>query len=230
MIKRKKDDRKGFTLVELLISIALFSVLVSVAVGGFVRALRTERQVSAMMSAESNVSIGLEEMTREMRLGYLFCDEPGSQIGSPIVNSACSSWCTVPASSPGNIEPWVCSGGIAFYDSTENNGAGAQVEYFLGDSQNAYAPTSTTLYRLDSSQNIVSGVPEPVPVTGDNIKITNLDFVVFGNFENDQWNPRVTISVGAQPNDNTISWSTADLETTVSARTVDCTVGPSPQC
>ena len=70
----RRTQPAGFTLVELLVTIALFSIIVSIAAGGFVRALRSEREVSAMILSESNVSIALEEMTREMRTGYLFCD------------------------------------------------------------------------------------------------------------------------------------------------------------
>ena len=69
---------KGFTLVELLVAMALFSILMAIAAGGFVRALRSEREVSAMMAAESNVKLALEQMAREMRTGYLFCHDPGS--------------------------------------------------------------------------------------------------------------------------------------------------------
>ena len=99
--EEKKNARRGFTLVEMLVTVALFSILVSVAVGGFVRALRTERQISGMMSTESNASIALEEMTREMRTGYLF----------------------TPLSCSGTQQPQTCAG-IQFF-----NANGQQVTY-----------------------------------------------------------------------------------------------------
>ena len=64
----------GFTLVELLIAIGLFSVVITIAMGGFVRALRSQRQVVALISANSNVSLVMEQMSREMRTGYYFCE------------------------------------------------------------------------------------------------------------------------------------------------------------
>ena len=66
--------------MELLVAVALFSILMSIAAGGFVRALRSEREVSAMMAAESNVNLALEQMAREMRTGYLFCHDPGADV------------------------------------------------------------------------------------------------------------------------------------------------------
>ena len=74
-----------------------------------------------------------------------------------------------------------------------------------------------------------SGVPS-TPITGSNVTITHLTFTLFGNLEGDHWNPRITISIGVQPNDSTVNWTTADLETTVSAREIDCTQGASPSC
>lgn len=82
MIKKKRvaraekrvarAQRGGFTLVELLVAMALFSIAISVAVGGFVRALRTQRQLIALIAANSNASLAIEEIAREMRTGYDF--------------------------------------------------------------------------------------------------------------------------------------------------------------
>jgi prepilin-type N-terminal cleavage/methylation domain-containing protein len=77
------SDRGGFTLVELLVAITLFAIAISVAVGGFVRALRTQRQLISLIAANSNVSLAMEQMAREMRTGKNFnctngaryCDE-----------------------------------------------------------------------------------------------------------------------------------------------------------
>ena len=59
-------------MIELLVAIGLFSVIVAIAVGGFVRALRTERQVTGLLAANSNVSLAVEQMAREIRTGYDF--------------------------------------------------------------------------------------------------------------------------------------------------------------
>lgn len=65
---------QGFTLVELLIAIGLFSIVITIAMGGFVRALRSQRQVVALIAANSNVSLVMEQISREMRTGYYFCE------------------------------------------------------------------------------------------------------------------------------------------------------------
>lgn len=70
--------RKGFTLVELLIAVSIFSIAVAISSGGFVRALRTQRQLIALISANSSVSLAIEQMARAIRTGYGFtCEDPG---------------------------------------------------------------------------------------------------------------------------------------------------------
>lgn len=90
MIKRYKLQvtsytNSGFTIIELLVAIAIFSVVVSVAVGGFVRALRTQRQVVALMAANSNVSLAIEQMAREIRTGRNFT------VNNPFLFTDCGS-------------------------------------------------------------------------------------------------------------------------------------------
>lgn len=65
-------NRRGFTLIELLVAVSLFSIAVSIAAGGFVRALRTQRQLIALISANSSASLAIEQMAREMRTGFGF--------------------------------------------------------------------------------------------------------------------------------------------------------------
>lgn len=64
--------RGGFTLVEILVAIGIFSIVVTIAVGGFVQALKTYRQALAIMAANSNISSALEQIAREIRTGSNF--------------------------------------------------------------------------------------------------------------------------------------------------------------
>jgi prepilin-type N-terminal cleavage/methylation domain-containing protein len=71
--------RSGFTLIELLIAVSLFSIAVAVSVGGFVHALRTQRQLIALISANSSASLAIEQMARAIRTGYSF--KPCTEVG-----------------------------------------------------------------------------------------------------------------------------------------------------
>ncbi len=63
---------KGFTIVELLVAMSLFVVLIGITTGGFIRALRTQRLTVALMAANDNANLTLEQMAREIRTGYNF--------------------------------------------------------------------------------------------------------------------------------------------------------------
>lgn len=60
-------------MVEFIIAIGLFSIVVSIAMGSFVRALRTQRQLISLISSNSNISLAMEQLAREIRTGRDFC-------------------------------------------------------------------------------------------------------------------------------------------------------------
>jgi len=62
-------------MVELLVAIASFVIIISIAVGGFSGALRSQRQSIALLNANYNSSLVLEQMAREIRTGTNFCDQ-----------------------------------------------------------------------------------------------------------------------------------------------------------
>lgn len=205
--------------MELLVAIALFSILVTIGVGGFAKALRTQREVAGLLAAESNASVALEQIAREIRTGDLFCHAPDQTTPSP----TCA--CAPPAQSAyldpgapvavadptllGHLPVWSC-------DALEYvNAAGDTVNYSL---QNG------ALIRT------VNGVPQGI--TGDNVSVRHLAFTLFGNTEGDNWTPRITVEAGvsASSTDPVLQGSVLDIQTTVSARSIDCTQTGITQC
>jgi prepilin-type N-terminal cleavage/methylation domain-containing protein len=195
--------KKGFTLVEVLVAITIFSILVSIGVGGFVRALHTQHQIASLIAAHSDASAAIEQVAREIRTGYLFCNDPNNN-GS--LNATCATYCTV----SGNV--WTCNGFLDFY-----NASGFNVDYKLEGGA------------LERSQSGAGGF---APITGTASHISYLTFTLFGATEGDHWTPRVTLAIGVSPSstDPGISSDVANLETTVTARQIDCTSGGAPSC
>lgn len=74
MAKTFTNVKRGYTLIELTVAMGLFVIVVSIAIGGFVSILRDQRVTAALIAANSNVSLILEQMAREMRTGRDFCD------------------------------------------------------------------------------------------------------------------------------------------------------------
>jgi len=189
--------RGGYLLIELLISITVFSIIVVIAVGSFVNVLRTQRQVAALSAAESNLGIVMEGMAREIRTGYLFCTDADGVT----LDSACG--CSVFGSEK------VCSA-LKFIDADGNN-----IKYSLNTASGV----------LEKS---IDGTAQEV--TGNDVKIQYFNSILFGNTPGDQWNPRVTLTVGIHPKDASLSGNILNLETTVSARQIDCPQGSPSSC
>ncbi len=70
-------QERGSTLVELLISMSIFTVLITVAVGGFIQALSNQRLVLKLMASTDNMSLTLEQIMREVRVSTEFEPETG---------------------------------------------------------------------------------------------------------------------------------------------------------
>ncbi|MEK7162956.1 MAG: four helix bundle protein [Patescibacteria group bacterium] len=67
-----KRRHSGFTIVELMVAMGLFLILMGIATGGFVKAMRTQRAIVGLMEANDNANLVLEQMAREIRTGYNF--------------------------------------------------------------------------------------------------------------------------------------------------------------
>lgn len=63
---------RGFTLIELIVAVTIFIVVVAITSSIFVNSLKTQRQVVALMAANDNASMTLEQMAREIRTGQAF--------------------------------------------------------------------------------------------------------------------------------------------------------------
>jgi prepilin-type N-terminal cleavage/methylation domain-containing protein len=206
MKETRNKERKGFTLVELIVTIAIFTITITIAVGGFTNALRTQREVAALISAESNVSLALEQMTREVRTGYLFCHDPGATTpSSSCADPTTGAACVVSTDAATGDPIWTCNA-INYYNAASN-----EVNYAL---------VKGALVKKDSS---VDG-DAAQSITGSNVSVKYLHFILFGNLEGDHWTPRITIALGltSSSTDPAVENDVFNLETTVSARTIDC--------
>lgn len=223
-----KNKFAGFTLIETIIAIGLFSVLVAIGVGGFTTALRSERQAGSLLGAQSNVSLAVEQMAREIRTGYLFCHAPNDNqdisTGCEPAGQACSvtysSYADPNAPGAGSstenydLPIWTCSA-LQFYNANS-----AQVTYSV---------VNGMLMRADSSEN--NGAAEAI--TNGNVTIKYFKVIMFGNTEGDNWPPRITLALGvaASSSDPVLENNVLNLQTTISARLIDCTTASStPQC
>jgi len=108
--------QKGFTLIEMIVSLGIFSIVAVVALGALIKIISANKKAQTLQSAMTNLNYALESMSREMRMGTNFICK--NEI-SPVINnndqvSSCSNISN-------NADPTI----IAFKSSYKNSKASA---------------------------------------------------------------------------------------------------------
>jgi len=66
--------QSGFTLIEMVVAIAIFSIAIVIVVGIFVASFRAQQKSSAILKAQAEARYALEVMTRKIRDNYINYD------------------------------------------------------------------------------------------------------------------------------------------------------------
>lgn len=69
MKKHITDNQKGFTLIELMVALMLFTIVVLAAVSSLYTVNRASRRVEAMRTVLDNLNFAIESMSRTIRTG-----------------------------------------------------------------------------------------------------------------------------------------------------------------
>jgi prepilin-type N-terminal cleavage/methylation domain-containing protein len=88
MIQDSRKKNKGFTLVEMIVSLALFSVVATVSLGALIKIVSANKKAQTLHATITNLNFALETMSREMRVGtkydcYDFSDPVGPELRNP---------------------------------------------------------------------------------------------------------------------------------------------------
>lgn len=90
-IKQKKENyREGFTLVEIMVAVSIFSIVMMVAIGAVLAIVGANKKAQSLNSVINNLNFAFEGMVRDLRTGYNYeCNgnNPGDCITDPGGNS-----------------------------------------------------------------------------------------------------------------------------------------------
>lgn len=82
-----KKTEKGFTLIEMIVAVFVFTIVVVIASGGLLSVIHANRKAQALKSVMSNLNFAMESMTRSIRTGTRYscggggdCADDGSTI------------------------------------------------------------------------------------------------------------------------------------------------------
>jgi prepilin-type N-terminal cleavage/methylation domain-containing protein len=79
MKKKTFQKNKGFTLIELMVSVTIFSIVVFISMGSIFGIFEANRKSRTLKTVMSNLNLALEGMSKEMRYGSAYhCGTSGT--------------------------------------------------------------------------------------------------------------------------------------------------------
>src|SRR3989344_7817509 len=84
MLLKNLKTKKGFTLVELMVSISLFTIVMTISMGSIFSVFNTNKKSESLRAVMDNLNFTLEAMTRTVRFGTNYhCDVTVGVISVP---------------------------------------------------------------------------------------------------------------------------------------------------
>lgn len=68
-MKYSAHKNKGFTLIEIIVSLGIFAIVATVALGALVKIISANKKAQTILASVTNINYALETMSREMRVG-----------------------------------------------------------------------------------------------------------------------------------------------------------------
>ena len=86
--KNKNNRHKGFTLIEVLVSVSIFAMVMIVATGAVFSVVSANKKTHSIKSVMTNLNFALDSMVRDIRVGSTYsCDLVGDCTGGGAVFS-----------------------------------------------------------------------------------------------------------------------------------------------
>ena len=83
-ISSQKKIAGGFTLVEMIVSVAIFTIVAFVAVGALLKVIDANKKSQSLKTSINNLNFALESLSREMRVGSNYTCISVSSVTVPI--------------------------------------------------------------------------------------------------------------------------------------------------
>ena len=203
----KLKTSQGFTLVELLVASAIFSVVSIVAVGAILTINDANRKTQAIRAVVDNMNFTMESMSRKLRTGSNYhCDPITTGVG-PGGTSVSERPCPIVG---GEVKGATSMAYLSSEDITGNL-QGQVVIYKL---ERPIPCTGTCRGRIITYKKDNNSTPIPVDMTPPEIDVQDLRFYVRTGRK-----PSVLISISGEIKLARANLSTSfNLQTTVSSR------------
>jgi prepilin-type N-terminal cleavage/methylation domain-containing protein len=185
-------DTRGFTLIEMIVSVALFAVVMLIAGATLLSLVYANRKAQALQSVMNNLNVSLDGIVRGARMGS---------------NYRCGS--SVEPVAPANGD--CANGGTSIYFTPY----GADPANRSEDWGYVYNPTTQRLYVSENDGPLV-------PITAPEVSITSMTFYVVGTTPRDNVQPKIVMTVkGTAGTDNSKTITSFNIQATAVQRQLD---------
>lgn len=201
MMKFSNHKKKGFTLIEMMVAVTVFSIVMTIATGAIFSIVSAYKTSQALKSVMDNLSSALDTMSRDIRYGTIY--NCGNTSGDFTQSASCSD---------GGDTKFAF---VARPTLADPNGAHVIYEFQI-DSSSGDNPGS--IYKC-----INNNLPENcIPLTAPEVHITDMHFYVQGAGALEAAQPKllITISGYAQAGSNQANRALFNIETMVSQRSL----------
>ncbi|MDE2213036.1 MAG: type II secretion system protein [Patescibacteria group bacterium] len=201
--RARESFEKGFTLIELIVAVALFTVVMLIAMTALLAIANADRKAQSIQSVVDNLDFALDDMSRIVRTGTVYhcTDMSGDTLGAmgnPTVQQGCPEYgSSYIALLPSGADPSSQTDRIVYWYSSSCEGfSGGCIE------------KST-----DSGQTFL-------PLTSPDVSVDSMRFYVptIGTWPQYTTQPKVLIELTAHINVAGGSPTTLRLETTLTQR------------
>lgn len=200
----------GFSLIELLVSIALFSVVITMSVGTMIILLDANAKAQNMNVLMTNLSFALNSMSREIRTGFSYYCDSGSEAASIPLPEDTSN----------------CSNGGTRFSVVETDNS------LTGGSRGSYSQDNRITYYFDPAFHSNGngailrrvGTGDSLPITSEEIDITEFSLLVVGSDPgplDSAHSPRARIMIAGTAGEIEGLDTSFRLQTTVTQRLLD---------
>jgi len=158
----EKKNLGGFTLVEMMVAVLVFSIIIASISGIFVFGIREQRKILTSQILLDQVSYALEYMSRSLRMA-------AKELNSPLTT------CLTTYGS--NYETYDSGTRLRFINHLQGD-----------DCQEFYLENNQLKYKREAA----STTPKTFELTSNDLKVTFLKFDLSGQFQTDNLQPRIT--------------------------------------
>ncbi len=193
---------RGFSLIEMLVAVAIFAVVMTMALGALLAMAESDRRAQTLKSVVNNLNFVLDSMSRSIRTGQSYhCDTTVTPITTTrdCAATSANSFAYLPSGVASNR---------TIYRLETTGGANA-------------ALCGQPLARVGCILRSTDGGTTYSAVTSSEVYITTLHFNVLGSTSGDFFQPKLTIRLAGEVTTSATQKSVFNLQTSITQRLYD---------